>query len=375
MRGAAPSVGCGARMGNAIVEARKDFRADRRVLAAARDRRRTARSRLTVKMPDSLTRYRVVALATASTRYFGKAESTIVAQRKVNARTVAPRFLTQGDTFSLPVVVQNLDAQPRTIDVAVRAANLAPARPRRQARRRSRAASAPRCGSTSRPQARGKAVIQTIASSGDVRRRVERRAAGLRAGDDRVVRDLRHRRRRAAVRAARGPGDIFPDVGGVEVELASTQLQSLTDAYWYLYAYPYECAEQRSSAHARDRGDVRHPRRVRDARAARRSRQIDAQLASDVDELLRKEQRPDGGWGYFRGMKSDPFVTMQVLPALVAPARSPARPPTKRAIAFVTKRGDRAARASSSRPRATRADPARRSRRASRTWSRSPRPR
>ena len=43
------------------------------------------------------------------------------------------------------------------------------------------------------------------------------------------------------------PADIFPDVGGVEVELASTQLQSLTDAYWYLYAYPYECAEQRSS--------------------------------------------------------------------------------------------------------------------------------
>ena len=40
---------------------------------------------------------------------------------------------------------------------------------------------------------------------------------------------------------------IFPDVGGVEVELASTQLQSLTDAYWYLYAYPYECAEQRSA--------------------------------------------------------------------------------------------------------------------------------
>src|SRR4029453_7576701 len=36
------------------------------------------------------------------------------------------------------------------------------------------------------------------------------------------------------------PNDIFRDVGGVGVQLSSTQLQSLTDAYWYLYAYPYE---------------------------------------------------------------------------------------------------------------------------------------
>ena len=43
------------------------------------------------------------------------------------------------------------------------------------------------------------------------------------------------------------PASIFADVGGVEAEVSSTQLQNLTDAYWYLYAYPFECAEQRSS--------------------------------------------------------------------------------------------------------------------------------
>jgi uncharacterized protein YfaS (alpha-2-macroglobulin family) len=80
---------------------------------------------LTVKMPDSLTRFRIVALATAGTRYFGKAENTVITQRKINARTVAPRFLTQGDQFSLPIVVQNLDSVSRVVDVAVRAVNLA----------------------------------------------------------------------------------------------------------------------------------------------------------------------------------------------------------------------------------------------------------
>ena len=96
---------------SAIVKARKDFRANAVFSPRLDAPTRNGKVALTVKMPDSLTRFRVVALATASTRYFGKAESTIVTQRKVNARTVAPRFLTQGDTFSLPVVVQNLDTR------------------------------------------------------------------------------------------------------------------------------------------------------------------------------------------------------------------------------------------------------------------------
>ena len=63
-------------------------------------------------MPDSLTRYRIVALAAKDAYYFGKVEGRIATRREVNARIVAPRFLTQGDAFELPIVVQNLDSQP-----------------------------------------------------------------------------------------------------------------------------------------------------------------------------------------------------------------------------------------------------------------------
>ena len=84
-----------------IVESRKDFRATA-VFSPSLRTGADGKVRLTVTMPDSLTRFRVVALATASARWFGKAEGTIVTQRKLNARTVAPRFLTQGDRFALP---------------------------------------------------------------------------------------------------------------------------------------------------------------------------------------------------------------------------------------------------------------------------------
>lgn len=300
--------------GFSIVESRKDFRATAvfspRLLTDA-----AGKVSVTVKMPDSLTRFRIVALATSSTRWFGKAENVVVTQLKVNARTVAPRFLTQGDTFALPVVVQNLDGVPRTIDVAVRAANLVQSGPAGK-----RVTVAPGQRAEVRfdfaTQGRGTAAIQTIASSGNF---VDATTVTLPIYEPATTEsfatygtvDDAPKFEQLAV-----PADIFPDVGGVEVEVASTQLQSLIDAFWYLYAYPYECAEQRSSRMLATAAmlDVLEAF-ARTGRATRKD--IEAQLAYDIKKLVR-DQRPDGGWGYFLGMASDPYVTQQVMQALVA---------------------------------------------------------
>jgi uncharacterized protein YfaS (alpha-2-macroglobulin family) len=307
--------GLGSRYARApTVISRKDFRANAAFSPLLKTDAR-GRVSLTVKMPDSLTRYRVVALATAGIRNFGKAESAIVAQRKLNARTIAPRFLIQGDTFSLPILVQNLDSRPRTVDVAVRAANLigrGPAGKRVEIPGGQRA----EVRFDFATRGRGRAVVQTIVSSGafadasNVEVPVYEPATTESFATYGTV-DESPRFEQLVV-----PANVFRDVGGVEVQLASTQLQSLTDAYWYLYAYPYECAEQRSSrmlatAAIYDILDLYQT----PGRPTRK--EIDAQRATDV-RLLTKEQRPDGGWGYFRGMKSDPFVTMQVLQAFGA---------------------------------------------------------
>jgi len=301
-------------MGVGIVTARKDFRANA-VFAPVLRTDASGKVSLTVKMPDSLTRFRIVALATANNRYFGKAESNIVTQRKVNARTVAPRFLTQGDTFSLPVVVQNLDTAPRTVDLAVRAANLVgvgPAGKRVVVPGGQRAEV--RFDFTTK--ARGRAVIQTIATSGDfadasnIELPIYEPATTESFATYGTVDDATQFEQLVV------PASIFPDVGGVEVELASTQLQSLTDAFWYLYAYPYECAEQRSGRMLATAAMYD----ILDAFAApnRPTRaEIDAMRKQDA-RVLEKEQRADGGWGYFQGIKSDPYVSMQVLTALAA---------------------------------------------------------
>ncbi|MBA3242526.1 MAG: Ig-like domain-containing protein, partial [Acidobacteria bacterium] len=76
-----------------------------------------------VKVPDNLTRYRVMAVSVAGGKQFGKGESAITARMPLMVRPSAPRFLNFGDRFELPVVVQNQTDKALEVNVAVRAAN------------------------------------------------------------------------------------------------------------------------------------------------------------------------------------------------------------------------------------------------------------
>ncbi len=324
------TIGHGSGTGTGVVAARKDFRPNA-VFSPQLHTGPDGKVQLTVQMPDNLTRFRVVALATANMRWFGKAEGSIIAQRKINARTAVPRFLDQGDAFSLPVVVQNLDGVARTIDVAVRAGNLIATGP---AGKRVVVAAGQRAEVRFdfKTRALGRAEVQTIVVSGD-----HADATNL----DIPVYAPATTEAFAAYGTVDGaapsfeqlavPAGIYRDVGGVDLELSSTQLSSLTDAYWYLYAYPHECAEQRSSRMLATTAiyDILDAFQTPD----RPSRDdIDAQRQRDVAKLA-IDQNADGGWGYFRGMDSDPFVSMQVVAAL---GRGNAK-----AISYVTSWADR----------------------------------
>src|SRR2546423_14301572 len=81
------------------------------------------RAEVKVKVPDNLTRYRVMAVSVAGGRQFGSGESSITARQPLMVRPSAPRFLNFGDRFELPVIVQNQTDKAMTVDVAVRAAN------------------------------------------------------------------------------------------------------------------------------------------------------------------------------------------------------------------------------------------------------------
>lgn len=306
------SGGGGMGMASSVVVSRKDFRATA-VFAPHLHTDAKGHVTVTVKMPESLTRFRVVALAASQTYFFGKAEGSIVTQRKINARTQAPRFLTQGDRFELPVVVQNLDTTAHVISVATRARNLIggggksvtiPAGQRAEVR------------FPFSTQTRGKAVFQTIVVSGDFTDAANTEVPVYEPATTETFATYGTVDDAPAHEQLKVPADVFVDVGGVEAELSSTQMQALTDAYGYLQAYPYECAEQRSS---RMLGTIAMNDVLDAFGTGNRPTAQELALIQQADlAKLEADQNPDGGWGYWHDTKTDEFVTMQVVTAFAA---------------------------------------------------------
>jgi uncharacterized protein YfaS (alpha-2-macroglobulin family) len=209
-----------------------------------------------IKLPDNLTRYRIVAIATAGDKQFGKGESALTARLPLMVRPSPPRFLNFGDTFELPIVVQNQTDAPMTVKVAVRATNATltdgagreitvPANERVEVRFPTAA------------QLAGTARFQIVGTAGPY---PSGNATGYAAYNDAAELSLPvWTPATTEAFATYGtiddgvikqpvalPGKVVTQFGGIEVTTASTNLQALTDALLYLVKYPYECSEQRA---------------------------------------------------------------------------------------------------------------------------------
>lgn len=274
------------------------------------------RARVDLKLPDSLTRWRVTAVAAAGEQSFGAAEAVITARLPLVVRPSPPRFLSFGDRCELPVVVQNLTDAPLEVDVALRATNLelaagagqrltVPARDRREVRFKVAAVRA------------GRVRLQLVAGSGD---RADAQELTFPVWTPATAEAFATYGtldgERAALAQPVVAPDAWPQVGGLEVTTSSTGLQALTDAVIYLVDYPYGCAEQVASR-------VLALVAVKDVLAAFQAEglpsaaTLDAAVRADLDRLGQL-QNQDGGWGFWRaGEPSWPYLTIHAAHALV----------------------------------------------------------
>ncbi|HXY39988.1 MAG TPA: DUF6049 family protein, partial [Vicinamibacteria bacterium] len=298
----------------APIRARTDFSA-LALFAATVPTDAEGRARVPVKLPDNLTRYRVMAVAVAGARDFGSAEATLTARLPLMVRPSAPRFLNFGDRFDLPVVVQNQTDRPVSVDVAVRAQNAAltagagrrltvPANDRAEVRF---PMSAERAG-TARIQVG--AVAGADADAAEVELPVWTPATTEAFATYGVLDEG------TVVQPVRAPQGVVPQFGGLEVTTSSTALQALTDAVLYLVAYPFECAEQLSSRILAVAA-LRDVLRAFDAQGLPKPEDIEAAVKRDLDRL-QALQNADGGFGFWRrGDESWPYLSVHVAHALV----------------------------------------------------------
>jgi uncharacterized protein YfaS (alpha-2-macroglobulin family) len=285
------------------------------VFAASVPTDANGRAQVKVKMPDNLTRYRVMAVSVADGKQFGSGESAITARMPLMARPSAPRFLNFGDKFELPVVLQNQTDASMTVDVAVRATNAeltsgagrrvtVPANDRVEVRFPTNANQA------------GTARFQIAAVSGKWSDAAEISLPVWTPATTEAFATYGEIDKGAIAQLVKAPPDVFTQFGGLEISTSSTQLQELTDAVLYLTAYPYECSEQLSSR-------ILAIAALRDVLAAFKAKglpppdELKAAVARDI-KRLRGMQNDDGGFGFWkRGDETWPYVSIHVAHALV----------------------------------------------------------
>lgn len=295
-----------------VSELRKDFR----VLAfwlgsIATDAR--GRAATEVKLPESLTTYRIMAVAADKASRFGSGESEIRINKPVVLKAAFPRFMTRGDKAYFGSVVTSQLKQAGAATVTMRSLDPEILEVVGETRR------VVQVGAGGSTEVRfdvaaknvGRARIQTSVRIGgesdafedsipvEVSVSPETVAAYGEASPD-------------ASQPFALPAGIVPNVGGLRLEVASTALVGLNEGARYVVEYPYGCVEQRSSRAlvmtvASDLGDAFKVPGI-DAKDLR-SR---AQAALGELEAF---QCPSGGFAFWPGAcrTVSPYLTAYVL--------------------------------------------------------------
>jgi len=266
-----------------------------------------------VTLPDSLTRYRIIAVA-ADVDRFGKGESTLQARLDLMVRPSAPRFLNTGDTFELPVVLQNQSDADMEVEVAVRAQNAeltagagrkvsVPANDRVEVR------------FPSKPLAPGEVVFEMAAVSAKHDDAAEVRLPVWSPATTEAFAVYGELDKGAIMQPLSPPKDAIPNFGELQVSTSSTALHALSDAVLYLVDYPFECSEQLSSRLLAI-ATMKDVLAAFDAEGLPTPEALKASLDKDI-AFLQARQNWDGGFPWWRwGQPSSPYLSVHVGHAL-----------------------------------------------------------
>ena len=280
-----------------------------------------------LKLPQSLTAYRVIAVATSGADRFGSDDSELRISTPFQVRPALPRFVSIGDRFEAGAVVQNLSGTtgpatlsidlpadspltvegPNTITLPALAASPTEVRFTLRATKLGDASMTLRgtFGDGSAPGAKDAATatipvlltqrFDTVATSGEVKAT----AAGA----------------VSPVETVKVPAGALPGVGGLSLRVSSSNLAGLQESVDSLVEYPYGCLEQRSSR-----------LKVILALSALEGRyELPGLASADLKKRVQSELNKlsdyrvyDGGLSYWPGGEaSDTFLSAKVLDLLL----------------------------------------------------------
>lgn len=273
------------------------------------------RTSVKVKLPDNLTRYRIMSVAVKGADKYGSGDHLVTARLPLMVRPSLPRFLNFGDKAKLPVVIQNQTDRALKVEVVGQANGVTwigtagqsvsvPANDRIEVMFQAEATA------VGPAHFRFGVVSGAYSDAATLSLPVYTPASGEAFATYGSVAD-----NGAVKQVVKRPGDVWTQFGGLDISLSSTALSELTDAFLYLFEYPFECSEQKASrilgiATMREVLSAMNPSMMP------ASSEIESQMKSDLLHLARL-QNSDGGYDYWRrDEESIPFLSVHVMHAL-----------------------------------------------------------
>ncbi|MCL4237436.1 MAG: Ig-like domain-containing protein [Anaerolineae bacterium] len=274
------------------------------------------RASLTLTLPDNLTTWRVDARGLTVDTRVGEAITDVMSTLPLLVRPVTPRFFVVGDRVALAAVINNNTDAAQTVQATLQASGVIFESDAVQ---------------TISVEAGARARVEWWVTVEDVKyadltfiaigERGYQDAAKpmLATGPDGTIPVYRYtapdtvgtggmlREERARTEAISLPPSLDTDQGELTLHLDPSLAVTTVDALDYLKNFPHQCIEQTIS---RFLPNVMTYRALKDLGLD--DPILAANLRAVLDEALARlarEQNPDGGWGWFAQMESNPYIT------------------------------------------------------------------
>ncbi|HXS01808.1 MAG TPA: MG2 domain-containing protein [Pyrinomonadaceae bacterium] len=273
------------------------------------------------KLPDNLTTWRATARGVTTDTRVGSVVQKTIARKDVIMRLEMPRFLTEGDTVTISGVVHNFLKSDKStkISLELNGAQLLDSpdstvtiRPNGEHRVDWRVQASAVGKLTLLAKALTDTESDAVEMSMDIVPHGLRRTTGntttvTQNDADQVVNlDV--------------PGRADTQARALRIEMSPSIAGALFGALDYLTSLPYGCTEQTMSSFL---PNIVVAQTLKDIPTAkiRASNDLDSKVRKGLDRLY-AYQHGDGGWGWWKDDKSDPFMTAYVVDGLTMASRA-----------------------------------------------------
>lgn len=273
------------------------------------------RASIQVELPDNLTTWRATARAVTSDLKVGSTTTKILARKDLILRLALPRFLTEGDTVTVSGIVHNYLKTAKTTKISLQVDNgeIIGARdetisiPSNGEHRLDFQLRAPRAGNL---RFLAKALTDTESDAIELPLEVIPRGLEQTRGGALTVLEADAEREFTLEL----PANANTEARTLRIEAAPSISNTLFGALDYLVGYPYGCTEQTLSQFVPTVIVAQVLQNTQNTRINDRPK-LNAMVAQGFKRLY-VNQNADGGWGWWRDEKSNPFMTAYAVDGL-----------------------------------------------------------